>query len=163
MTLQQLITNQAGYNLWANQQLVNWLNKKPVELLNQEVPSSFSSILKTVNHIWAIEEYWYAQITKETTFENRYGVEDLQADEIFSGLINRSAILADTIASYTDDELQEKIKIVSPWFVSDNSRAEYLLNLINHGTYHRGQVVTIARNTGITDPPPTGLIFYEGA
>jgi len=32
---------------------------------------------------------------------------------------------------------------------------------INHGTYHRGQIITIARNIGITDPPTTDYNYYN--
>lgn len=163
MNLQNLITNYADYNLWANQQFINWLSIKPVEQLNQEVPSSYSSILKTLNHIWAIEAYWYSIITKKTEFENRYGVEDLKADEIFEGLINRSIVLAQEIKLFTEIQLTEKIKLVSPWIEADESRYEYLLQLVNHGTYHRGQIITIARNAGITDAPNTDYIFFKAA
>ncbi len=155
MNLQNLITNYADYNLWANQQFENWLSKKPIEQLNREVPSSFSSIVKTLNHIWATEEYWFSIITIKTDFENRFGIQDFKTDEIFKGLINRSTLLANAIKSFTEVELIEKIKVVSPWFKSNQPRYEYLQHLINHGTYHRGQIVTIARNIGITDAPMT--------
>lgn len=163
MNLQNLITNYADYNLWANQQVIDWLSKKPVEQLNQEVPSSYSSILKTLNHIWAIEEYWYAIITKKAEFENRYGATDLKADEIFEGLINRSTLLAQDIKLFTVTELAEEIKQVSPWLEANEECYEYLLQLVNHGTYHRGQIVTIARNAGITDAPNTDYIFFKVA
>ncbi len=161
MNLQKLMTNYADYNSSANQQFVNWLSKQPVELLNQEVLSSFSSILKTLNHIWATEEYWYSIITQTTDFENRYGVEDLVANEVFKGLINRSDLLAKTIKSFTEAELQEKIKVISPWFEANQSRYEYLQHLFNHGTYHRGQLVTIGRNAGVTEPPSTDYLFFN--
>ena len=59
MSLKKLMTNYAEYNLWVNQQFVKWLTTKSDDLLHKEVPSSFSSIVKTLNHIWATEEYWY--------------------------------------------------------------------------------------------------------
>lgn len=161
MSLQKLIANYADYNVWANQQSVNWLSTKPIELLNQEVPSSYSTILKTLNHIWAVEEYWFAIITQKTDFENRYFVENLDKDEIFKGLISRSTLLADEIKLFSEVELLKKIKVVSPWLEADQSRYEYLLQLVNHATYHRGQIVTIGRNVGITDAPNTDYVFFN--
>lgn len=163
MNLQNLISDYTAYNLWANQQFINWLSNKPVEQLNQEVPSSFSSILKTLNHIWAIEEYWYSIIAKKAEFNNRYGATEFVADEIFEGLINRSTLLAEDVKQFTDIELTEKIKLVSPWLEADQPRYEYLLQLVNHGTYHRGQIITIARNVGITDAPNTDYIFFSAS
>lgn len=156
-----MTANYADYNLWANKQLVSWLSQKTDEQLNHEVPSSFSSLLKTLNHIWAIEEYWYSLITRTTEFENRYGVQDLKKEEVFQGLVNRSGMLAETVKSFTESELVEKIKVVSPWFEAELTRAEYIQHLGNHGTYHRGQLVTIGRNAGITDAPTTDYLFFN--
>jgi uncharacterized damage-inducible protein DinB len=160
MNLSRLMANYADFNLWANQQYVNWLSPKTAEQLNQEVPSSFSSVLKTLNHIWAVEAYWYSIITGETNVENRYGATDLQAAEIFEGLVNRSTRLADAIRAFSESELAETIQVVSPWFEANQTRAEYIQHLFNHSTYHRGQVVTIARNAGLTDAPMTDFLFF---
>ena len=161
MNLQNLVADNAGYNLWANQQLLNWLSDKSEAQLNQEVTSSFSSMLKTLNHIWAIEEYWFSILTQTPEFENRYGVTDLKADEIFPGLINRSRLLAEVVKSFTEKELTEEIKVVSPWFEAEQSRAAYIQHLVNHGTYHRGQIITIGRNVGLTDLPMTDYLFFN--
>jgi len=31
---------------------------------------------------------------------------------------------------------------------------------MNHGTFHRGQLVTMGRSLGLTDPPKTDFIHY---
>ena len=31
---------------------------------------------------------------------------------------------------------------------------------MNHGTYHRGQLITMLRQTGVTNLPATDLIVY---
>lgn len=161
MSLQKLISNYADYNLWANQLHVNWLSPKTSEQLNQEVPSSYASILKSLNHIWGVEEYWFSIITKNTDFEQRFGLDDLDKEEVFQGLLNRSNLLTNKIKTFTDDELNEVIKVDSPWFKSNQPRYEYIQHVLNHGTYHRGQIVTIGRNVGITDAPMTDYNAYN--
>jgi uncharacterized damage-inducible protein DinB len=161
MSLQKLTTNYADYNLWANRQYVNWLAEKPKELLNQELPSSYSSILKTLNHIWSAEEYWFSIITKTIDFENRFVVETFDKDEILNGLINRSNQLAKAVRSFTESELVEKIKVVSPWFEATLPRYEYLQHQVNHTSYHRGQIVTIGRNVGVIDAPMADYIIFN--
>jgi biotin operon repressor len=103
----------------------------------------------------------YTNITQKADFENRYAVEDLKTDEIFQGLINRSNILANEIKSFSELELMEKIKVVSPWFEANQPRYEYLQHVANHATYHRGQIVTIGRNVGIADAPMTDYNFFN--
>ena len=160
MSLKKLMTNYAEYNFWVNQQFVKWLTPKSDDLLHKEVPSSFSTILKTLNHIWATEEYWYSIIAETTEFDRRENVE-LVTTEVFNGLLNRSSLLVGLVKSLTLEELSKNIKIISPWFQCDLPRYEYLMQVINHGTYHRGQIVTIGRNIGITDASNTDYNFYN--
>lgn len=160
MVLKQMMTNYAEYNLWVNQQFSNWLSTKSDELLHQEVISSFSSIIKTLNHIWATEEYWYSVIAETSEFDKRE-VEELVTSEVLKGLVNRSACLAQLIASLSEEELAKTIKIDNPWFQCELPRYEYLLQVVNHGTYHRGQIVTMGRNIGITDASNTDYNFYN--
>lgn len=155
-----MMTNYAEYNLWVNQQFSNWLSAKSDELLHQEVVSSFSSIIKTLNHIWATEEYWYSVIAETTEFDKREVTEFVTA-EVLDGLVHRSKCLAQFIASLTEEELAKTIKIDNPWFQCELPRYEYLLQVVNHGTYHRGQIVTMGRNIGITDASNTDYNFYN--
>lgn len=69
MSLKKIMTNYADYNLWVNQQFVNWLSPKSDELLYTEVPSSFSTIIKTLDHIWSTEEYWFSVISETAMAE----------------------------------------------------------------------------------------------
>jgi uncharacterized damage-inducible protein DinB len=160
MSLKTLMTNYAEYNLWVNLQFVKWLTPKSDDLLHKEVPSSFSTIVKTLNHIWATEEYWYSIIEETTEFDKRENVELVTA-EVFNGLLNRSSLLAELIKSLTEEELSKKVKIKNPWFQCDLPKYDYLMQVINHGTYHRGQIVTIGRNIGITDASNTDYNFYN--
>lgn len=160
MGLKQMMTNYAEYNLWVNQQFSNWLSTKSDALLHQEVVSSFSSIIKTLNHVWATEEYWYSVIAETAEFDKRE-VAELVTSEVLEGLVHRSKCLAQFIASLSEEELAKTIKIDNPWFQCELPRYEYLLQVVNHGTYHRGQIVTMGRNIGITDASNTDYNFYN--
>jgi uncharacterized damage-inducible protein DinB len=160
MNLKEQLSSYAHYNAWANQKLLTWLSDQSIDLLGKEHPSSYSSILKTLNHIWGTEAYWFGNITEDNTMESRYGVQELDKQEIFDGLIKRSKLIAEKITTYSEHDLCERIKVVSPWFEANQTRADYLQHLVNHSTYHRGQVVTIGRNVGITGAPMTDYLFY---
>lgn len=161
MSIKKLMTSYAAFNLNANQQFVNWLSKQSEEQLQQDVPSSFNGVLKTLNHIWAIEEMWCADLFKNTDAVNRYSVQDLKSKEVFEGLLNRSSIIAEKVSQLTEEELSEKVHIKTPWFEANLTLVEYLQHLFNHGTYHRGQIVTIAHHLGFTEMPSTDFLFYS--
>ena len=160
MSLKNIMSNYADYNLWVNQQFVNWLSPKSNELLYAEVPSSFSTIMKTLDHIWSTEEYWFSVISETSLLEKKLERE-LSKEEIFSGLLNSSKKLADFINSLSEEDLVKKVKIINPWFECELPISDYLLQVINHGTYHRGQIVTMGRNMGITDASNTDYNFYN--
>lgn len=40
------------------------------------------------------------------------------------------------------------------------ANAEVIQHCIQHSTYHRGQIVTMARGLGLTDPPSTDFTTY---
>lgn len=161
MSLQKLVTNNANYHLWATQKFVDWLAPKPDELLHQEVPSSFNSIIKTLNHIWATDEYWYAIIAETPDYLKRRDITEFDSREILEGIVHRAKAINKLIASYKESELSKCIKIETPWFKCDLPKYEYLQHLVNHATYHRGQIVTIGRNIGITDAFNTDYNFYN--
>ncbi|HEY4324510.1 MAG TPA: DinB family protein [Mucilaginibacter sp.] len=154
-----LMRNYADYNLWANATLVNWLRTKPADVLAQEVPSSFSSIKATIVHIWHTQRYWLSIIKRAEpeVFEDFTGT----LEDVFKELIEHSDKFADYINEMTAEAIEENTLIVSPWFQCEFQNFEYIMQVMNHSTYHRGQIVTIGRNLGFTDAPMTDYNFYN--
>ncbi len=161
MSLKKLMTNYAQYNLWANDQFINWLSTKTDEQLHAEIPSSYSGILKSLHHIWAVEEYWYSVICEKIEFVNLYTQPIPDKHEIFQGLRNRSKILADDVQAFSENQLLKNLEVNNPWFKANYERYEYIQHLFNHSTYHRGQIVTIGRNVGILDGFMTDYNYFN--
>ncbi|MNI60534.1 DinB family protein [compost metagenome] len=152
-----LMKNYANYNFWANLTLVNWLKNHPEELLEQEVLSSFKSVKLTLAHILQTQEYWYSILSK-TEFEFReYG----SLNNVFDTLLKQSENLAVYVTALSESRFEENTPIQSPWFSCDFQNFEYVMQVFNHSTYHRGQIVTICHNLGITGAPMTDYNFYN--
>ncbi|MFD1144720.1 DinB family protein [Larkinella insperata] len=161
LTVASFVTDYASYNLWANQQLVDWLKTKPVALMEQTVPSSYPSLKQTLLHIWDTQRFWLSvlqQVPAPTSFI-WVGFEGT-VEDVFEGIVDQSVELADYLRSLTEAELQEDVVFASPWAQGIRSRLEFTHHCLNHSTYHRGQVVTIGRNLGLTDAPMTDYCFY---
>jgi uncharacterized damage-inducible protein DinB len=157
--LEYLMSNYANYNLWANTSLISWLKTKPAALLEQDVPSSFRSIYLTLLHIWQTERYWLSILKKEApvTYDDFSG----SLTDLYNGLLNNSAALAGFVNEQTDIALQQQTRIESPWFQCQFNNFEYVMQVMNHSTYHRGQIVTMGRYLGFTDAPMTDYNFYN--
>ena len=156
-----LMKNFASYNAWANRTLVNWLKTKPVEVMDKEVASSFPSIQQTLVHIWDTERFWSSVLQQQPApvsfrMEGFHGT----LEEVFEGIVQKSDELASYIYSLSDEGIQEQVEFNSPWVSGKATRAEYLVQVLNHSTYHRGQVITIGRHVGLTDAPMTDYNFY---
>ncbi|HOY04794.1 MAG TPA: DinB family protein [Saprospiraceae bacterium] len=163
MSLQKLMSNYAEYNQWANEKTVQWLSEKPEADFYREMPSSYPSIVLSINHILAVEEFWYAVITKSIPVSMRYMVTDPEHTDVFEHLPKQSASLTTFISSLNEADLLEEIYLETPWIQGTLPRYEFIQHLFNHSTYHRGQVVTIGRQLGYTDAPMTDYNFFNMA
>ncbi len=161
MSLKTLITHSVQYNNWVVNKYIDWLSTKSDEQLNQEVISSFPTILTTLHHIWQTQEYWWAYIAENSDFDFAKISAAVTKDEIFNGIKTNSQKLMDYVQSLSEEDLAKNVKIESPWFQCDFSKFEYIQHAIIHGTYHRGQIVTMGRNVGITDAPMTDYNFWN--
>ena len=160
LDLTGLIKNYANYNLWAYKQLVDWLKTKPSSAMNKEVPSSFPSLQLTLLHIWKIQRFWLATLT-QTHESLSYADFEGTLDELFEGFISQSSEFSEYVNSLDEVALTENSYLKTPWFEANLPRFEYVQHCMNHSTYHRGQLITIGRNVGLTDAPMTDYNFYN--
>lgn len=151
MSLQKLIANYTAYNAWATQRLIDWLWKVDTELLYREIPSSYSSIDYTLQHMLRTQRYWLLFLTGKELSQHSWAVREKEVENIMSELIMVSIQMKDEFEKFTEEDLLQVLELRSPWAQNDLPRYEYIQHIINHNTYHRGQIVTIARNVGITE------------
>lgn len=163
MYLQKLMSNYTEYNQWANEATIQWLSGKPEADFYKKVASSYPSIILTLNHMLAVQEFWYAVISETEQENRRYLETEPRHEEIFSGLTKQSTLLNTYISTLSEADLLKEIELDMPWVKGTLSRYEFLQHVCNHSTYHRGQVVTIGRNLGYTDAPMTDYNFYNMA
>ncbi|AZA80761.1 damage-inducible protein DinB [Chryseobacterium lactis] len=161
MSLKTLTTKSVQYNNWVVNKYIDWLSTKSDEQLNQEVISSFPTILKTLHHIWQTQEYWWSHIAENNEFDFEKTTALHTKEDIFNAIKNNSQRLVDYVENLSEDDLSKNVKIDSQWFQCDFSKYEYIQHAILHSTYHRGQIVTMGRNVGITDAPMTDFNFWN--
>lgn len=148
MSLHKIISNYAAYNTWANTQMVEWLSTLGKEQLYKNTPSSFDSIDATLQHLLRTQNYWLAFITEQDTSNFQWTLRPNEVEQILRELIEVSLKMQTIYTAYIETELQQVLHLDSPWAKNSLSRYEYILHVINHSTYHRGQIVTIAHQLG---------------
>lgn len=150
-----------NYSAWATGKIVEMLQTLPAELWDKEVISSFPSIRKTLYHIWDAEVIWYERmkggevtVWPSTTFNG-------SNEEFLKFYLAHSNELAAFIATKDNAFLEGKINYKNMKGIEYSTPVEEILfHLVNHGSYHRGQLITMLRTLGFTQVVNTDLIAY---
>jgi len=146
--IQALIAAHAQYNHWANSLLVKWLKTLDSALLAADTPSSFRSITLTLQHMVQAQYFWLPVITE--TFNGR-GDEPFDPGAGISAmqhLLHGSQEMLNVFSTYSEEALLQLISHPDVDLVQP--RYAFMLHIFNHNTYHRGQIVTMARVLGVT-------------
>ncbi len=157
--MKDLLVKYAGYNLWANERIANVLRGLDTSILYKEIPSSFNSVRKTVFHIWDAEYIWLQRMHGQSLTDwpsKQYGAETpinkfLETSQAFKKFVEQLAE-----ADFTGDCVYNNLKGAE----YRNPRNEVFQHIFNHSTFHRGQIVTMLRNFGVTELPATDFIYY---
>lgn len=159
MGILQLIKNYAAYNFWANDRIINWLKDYDESVLNQSVPSSYDSILKTMAHNLEVEKFWLKVITPlDQSYEK---INAYQKENIFSEMLIASQNIVDFTNNMDEESILTPVTLDQPWANGTMPRFEFLHHCLNHSTYHRGQIITIAHQLNLSKAPSTDQNFYN--
>lgn len=154
MNLQHLIRNYIKYNAWANDQLIQWLSAQDQNVLYAEIPSSFPSIDKTLQHIWRVQRFWLAFVTNTYDKNFDWSVRNYEVEKVMQDLQQQSHQMKDMVCVFSELELMETLNLDMPWAKNKLPRYEYIQHVVNHSTFHRGQIVSMARGLGLWEGVP---------
>lgn len=155
------IQRHIAYNAWANTRTAEVLRLVNDDIFLQETGSSFPSIAKTITHISQAQGIWLQRMRGESTSIGPSGNSAPCKQEILDRLIRSSHDLVVFVTSMEVSFLRKTYAYKSLKGESfENSFEETLYHVVNHSTYHRGQVITMLRQAGVTSVVGTDLIHY---
>ena len=157
-----LLTQYSAYNQWANQLLIDTIEKLPADLQEQEIVSSFSSLKATLLHMWDADAIWWQRIKLFETITRPSDTFSGSCNDVAKNLMQQSKLWHDWVLNAAPHMFEHE-------FIYYNSKREkfkqatyqVLLHLFNHNTYHRGQLVTLLRQMGVDNIPPTDFIVWS--
>lgn len=153
----------ANYNVWANAKAINWVQQLTDTQWQQDITSSFSSVRQTVLHIASAEKIWIDFWTKAPAPIFLSGTFTGTKSELIEIWEKASAGMRDFLQAYPEKQLQDLITFSYPrGGEAQMPFAQTFAHIINHSTYHRGQLVTLLRQAGFTDLSSIDLAtFYR--
>ncbi|HVZ98112.1 MAG TPA: DinB family protein [Chitinophagaceae bacterium] len=155
---QQYFKELAAYNLWANAIVCGWLEQISDEQWSREIISSFNSIRETVLHIISAENAWLQRFKKQPAewLQSTYkGTKD-EHIKLWKKTSEEFKLFVD---DFNENDLNTNLD-----FKRLNGEAfsmpyyQLFAHVVNHATYHRGQLVTMLRQAGFTKVGSTDLL-----
>ena len=149
------------YNYWARDRALASAEQLSVEQVSRGLGSSFTSVLDTLVHIYFAEWIWY----------RRWQGESPSARPDVSQLVSVAALreawlpLEQQIRSFIDGLGPAGLSRIVDYKTMNGQSAtspywQMIVHVVNHGTYHRGQVATMLRQLGAVPAQSTDMIQF---
>ncbi len=151
------------YNVWANEKLASFFADKPEKLLIQPIENSFPSIRKTALHILSAEKSWLARMKEDKTNNARVMDDFVSTNAVFEDLVGTSTAFLQFV-NQQDTAFFESLISYNTWdgTVWEMQPKIMVHHCMNHSTYHRGQLITLARQLGMKEGvPSTDLLYFS--
>lgn len=150
------------YNSWANHRTLDSCAGLSLEQFTHDLGSSFRSVRDTLAHIYGAEwiwlERWHGRIPKALPFPSDFP----DFDSVRSRWAQHEANLDTFIASLTPSELERVIKYKNTEGVPfEGPLWPMLQHVVNHGSYHRGQIATLLRQLGAKAVSTDLIVFHR--
>jgi uncharacterized damage-inducible protein DinB len=160
--MKELLVQFAAYHLWANEQLLHSILQLPETKQQETLPGSFPSLFKTVLHMWDAESIWWQRLKLQERVTRPSDQYTGNMQELNNQLLQHDRQWLDWITNAGDHQLQHVFQYQNTKRESFKQPVyQVLLHLFNHGTYHRGQLVTMLRELGVDKIPQTDFIVWS--
>jgi uncharacterized damage-inducible protein DinB len=150
------------YNRWANERLLQTTAQLSQEAFTRDLRGSHRSIGETFTHIlwgeWLWLQRWHGLSPTE-----RF---DPAAYQTVERLRSAWIPIQEDQLRFLDGVTEEKLETVIAYRNLQGELWQYplrqmLQHVVNHSTYHRGQVVTLLRQLEVLPPPTDFLVFID--
>ena len=150
------------YNRWADRRILAMASRLTNEDFIRSMGNSFSSVRDTFSHIlgaeWIWLERWQGRSPK--TLLDGASFPTVQSLESRWETVERDQ--AQFIEALTSQRLVEEL----PYLNQGGQRYSYplwqqMVHVVNHSSYHRGQITTLLRQLGAEAASTDLLVYYD--
>lgn len=150
------------YNLWAAQKTIASLATITPEQWQEDLGGSFKSLADTVLHLVSAEKLTCERLQGAPTEPFLATVFKGSKAEVLSLWERYAEKLAEIVASFSDESPQAILEFNTLKGMPMAMECYQLItHVVNHSTYHRGQIVNYLRMLGVTSLESTDMFnFY---
>ncbi|WP_068776823.1 DinB family protein [Paenibacillus sp. FJAT-26967] len=155
---------QFNYHEWANRRVITSILELPAEEHRRRIQSTFASLSEAIIHMYAIDARWLS-VLSGASFEESGGLlmkltdesKEMPLEEVwarYNGIYERYHVFL------KEADLDALFELAHPQFgVFHIKLSEVIQHVVNHGTYHRGNLSSMLRQLG-NKSVPTDYMFY---
>ena len=151
------------YKKWANDLIFKSLKDVSEEDLYAPRPIVFGSLAHTINHTYCMDRVWQAHLqnmSHEFTTRNPMELPTLGRLSVMQSELDAWFVAyADSLSVSTENEIVE-FEFIGGGFGA-MSRRDILLHVVNHGTYHRGNITGIMYDCSVMPPTTDYPVFLR--
>jgi uncharacterized damage-inducible protein DinB len=148
------------FNAWANRRMLGAVAAVKQEEFLRPMGSSFGSLRDTTAHIYGAEWVWLERFQGRSPASLPDGAEFQDVASLREKWAELEARLHKFAGSLTQDDLNRVMEYKTLKFGAySNPLWQSMQHVVNHGTYHRGQITTLLRQLG-AQPVLTDLMHF---
>lgn len=155
------LTTMLDYHYWARDRLLDAVEPLTPEQFTKDLGNSFKSIRDTIAHVHAAEWAWYSR------WKGQSPTALLPHDRFADVTVIRKAWadLERDVRAFVAGGGEDGVNRVIEYKLLNGSAGasplwQMLQHVVNHASYHRGQVTTMLRQLGAEPGKPMDLIAY---
>ncbi|WP_044639842.1 DinB family protein [Risungbinella massiliensis] len=153
------------FHLWANKRIFTRIKELPKGTAQKEIASVFPSIQKTMEHVYLTDHTWY-QILLGKNFEEVRQWTAERSQEIvgieLTELEKKYTTLSSNFRNFLIEQENQgnQVNLFHPSYGALETELEEIVrHVVNHGTYHRGNIAAMIRQLGY-EGVATDYIYY---
>lgn len=151
------------YKAWADRVFLRAVSTVPKVELGAPRPIVFGSLIRTLNHAYAMDHVWRSHLLGKP-----HGLVSRNPEHCpsFGALAEAQRDMDDWFVAHADSMSEKALdEVVHFEFIGGGagamSRAQILLHVVNHTTYHRGHVADMLYEIGVFPPATDYPVFLR--
>jgi uncharacterized damage-inducible protein DinB len=149
------------YHYWARDVMLDAVTPLTPEQFTRQVESSFKSVRDTIAHVYAADLIWYTRWQGQSP-------SSLLSYDTFPDVASIRAAWLDLegkVRALVNELGDAGVSRVFHYTLMSGAPgstpfAEMLAHVVNHGSYHRGQLTTLLRQMDVPPPKSTDMITF---
>lgn len=150
------------YHYWARDRLLEAVAPLSSDLLTKNLGNSFGSVHDTLVHLYGAEWMWCSRWNGESPEALPQPASLPTFDAVRDAWQQHEGLVRAALARYRERGVETPVVYERYGRTHAEPFSHQLLHMVNHASYHRGQVTTMLRQLGAPPPKSMDLIaFYR--